>query len=83
MKLTSSIDGTPAIVATTCASPAACAGVIAVICVKESTVKSAAGVPPKLNSDTYDRFIPLMVTVSPPSVDPVLGLTDDTTGAET
>ena len=47
---------------------------MAVICVAESTVKLAAGVPPKLTAVAPDRFVPLTVTTVP--LPPVVGLNE-------
>ena len=60
-------------VTATSAAPAAPAGVVALISVSETTVKLAAGVPPKLTAVALVKLVPVMVTVSPPSVDPLVG----------
>jgi hypothetical protein len=63
--------------------PAEPAGVVAVICVELSTVKLAAAVPPKVTEVAPVRLVPVMVTLVPPAVGPLLGDTLVTVGAAT
>ena len=63
--------------------PAEWAGDVAVICVELLTVKDVAAVPPKLTAVAPVRFVPLIVTLVPPAVEPVFGETPVTVGAET
>ena len=63
------------------ATPAVPAGAVAVICVAETTVKSAAGVAPKETAVAPLRLVPVMVTLVPPAVGPALGPTALTAGA--
>src|SRR5437870_1945076 len=60
--------------------PAACAGEVAVIFVAEFTMKLAAGVPPKDTAVAPVKFVPVMMTLVPPAVVPLFGLTDETAG---
>ena len=63
------------VVTATSTVPAACAGVVAVICVTLFTVKLAA-VPPNVTPVvTPVKPVPVMVTLVPPLVGPVFGLT--------
>ena len=71
------------LVTVTSTEPAACAGEWAVICVLEFTVKLAAAVLPKLTADTDDKFVPVMVTVVPPPVEPAAGLIEVIVGGKT
>jgi hypothetical protein len=48
---------------------------MAVICVAEFTVKEEAGLPPKVTEVAPVKFVPVMVTESPPPVEPLIGLT--------
>ena len=68
----------------TCTStvPWLCAGVTAMIDVGLLTLKLAAGVPPNVTDVASLRSVPLMTTLVPPLVDPVLGETDVTVGLE-
>lgn len=49
-------------------------------CVAETTVKLAAGVPPKLTPVESVRSVPVIVTASPPAVEPAPGETTVTAG---
>jgi hypothetical protein len=51
--------------------------------VGEFTAKLVAPVEPKFNAVAPLRFVPVTVTVVPPPVDPVFGLTAETVGAGT
>ena len=53
--------------------PAGCALVLAMILVVPVTVKVVAGVVPNLTDVAPFRLVPVMVTVVPPSVEPVVG----------
>ena len=63
------------VVATTLTAPAAWAGVVAVIVVALLTVNELAAVPPKLTAVVPVRLVPVRVTVVPPAVLPVGGVT--------
>jgi len=62
-------------------APAALAGVVAVIVVLLVTETFVAGVVPKVTAAPATKFVPVIVTLVPPRVDPVLGLTLVTVGA--
>ena len=51
------------------------------ICVAELTVKPVAAAVPNLTAVAPVRFVPVMVTLVPPVVGPVVGLTTVTAGA--
>jgi len=51
------------------------AGEVAVIWVALLTVKEAAALPPKLTAVAPEKLVPVMVTLVPPDVGPVFGLT--------
>ena len=53
--------------------PAAWAGVIAVIWVGLITETPVAAIPPKVTVVAPLRFVPVIVTVVPPSVEPEVG----------
>ena len=74
-------DVPPGVTAVTLTVPVP-AGLTAVIDVALFTVKLVAGVEPKSTAVAPVRFVPVMVTVVPPLVEPVAGLTADTVGAE-
>ena len=59
------------------------AGLTAVICVSELTVKLAAGVLPKNTALTSVKLVPVMTTVVPPAAGPAVGLRADTVGGGT
>jgi hypothetical protein len=63
--------------------PAACAGDDAVIDVSLLTVKVVADEPPKLTAEAPAKPVPVIVTLVPPAVEPVFGLTLVTVGAFT
>jgi hypothetical protein len=71
------------LVTTTFTAPAACAGVVAVICVPLATTTFVAGVPPNVTVAPVTKFVPVMLTAVPPVVGPLLGLTLLTVGAAT
>ncbi|MNS71784.1 hypothetical protein D3C72_1051650 [compost metagenome] len=54
--------------------PAGLAGVVAVIRVALFTVNDDAATPPKLTAVAPVKSVPVMTTLSPPSVGPLLGV---------
>jgi hypothetical protein len=56
------------------------AGEVAVIWVVLSTVKEPAALLPNLTAVTPEKLVPVMVTLVPPDVGPVFGLTLVTVG---
>ena len=73
----------PGVVTATLTLPALPAGVTAVICVAETTVNDAAATPPNVTAEASVKFVPAIVTLVPPAVGPLLGLTESTVGAAT
>ena len=71
----------PTVVTATALAPAACAGAVAVIDVALFTVKVVAVVPPKETAVAPVRFVPVIVTLVPPAMGPLDGLTDAIVGA--
>ncbi len=71
------------VVTATLTSPAACAGVVAVMVVALTTVMPVAAVPPKVTAVAPVKLVPVMVTAVPPAVGPLLGLTLVTVGGAT
>src|SRR5205807_1766384 len=71
----------PRLVTVTLTGPAAPAGDVAVIDLPPLTVKLAAGVAPNETPVAPLKFVPEMVTLAPPAVLPVVGLSPLTTGA--
>ena len=69
------------LVTTTFTTPAACAGVVAVMVVPLTTLTPVAAVPPKLTVAPEAKFVPVMVTAVPPVVGLELGVTLATVGA--
>src|SRR5713226_8826748 len=69
------------LVTTTFTAPAACAAVVAVICVALTTTTFVAPVPPNVAVVPVTKFVPVMVTAVPPAAAPLLGLTLPTVGA--
>src|SRR5207247_2624819 len=61
-------------------APAAPAGLTAVICVAESTVKAGAGVLPKRTAEAPVKFRPRMVTEVPPAARPAAGVMSKSEG---
>jgi hypothetical protein len=57
------------------------AGEVAVIEVAEFTVTPVAAVAPNLTVLAAVKLVPVMVTVAPPAVEPLVGLTPVTVGA--
>jgi hypothetical protein len=56
-------------------------GEVAVMLVVDVTVKSVAGLSPNEMPSTSAKFVPVMVTLVPPPVGPLLGLIPVTVGA--
>src|SRR5438876_12052197 len=63
--------------------PAACAGVVAVICVALTTVTPVAAVPPTVTVAPAAKLVPVIVIAVPPAVGPEVGLTAVTVGGGT
>lgn len=61
------------VVTTPLAGPAAWAGVVAVICVAESTVKLVTGCPPMVTAVAPVRSVPVITTPVPPAIGPDAG----------
>ena len=59
------------------------AGAVAVICVALLTVKPVAAVAPKVTAVAPEKLVPVMVTVVPPLVGPLVGEMEVTVGAGT
>ena len=66
---------------TTSTAPAAWAGTTATIVLASTTVKLVAGTPPNVTAVAPVRLVPVMVTVVPPRVVPLVGPIDVTVGA--
>nr|WP_256972820.1 hypothetical protein [Saccharibacillus sp. O23] len=71
----------PAVVTLTPTAPAVPAGVVAVICVGESTVIAVAAFPPTVTVDPAVNPVPVIVIVVPPAAGPDVGLTLAIVGA--
>ena len=56
------------------------AGAVAKIEVAELTVKLVAAVAPKFTAVAFVKFVPVMVTLVPPVVGPVVGVIELTVG---
>jgi hypothetical protein len=69
----------PAVVTVTSTVPIP-AGEVAVIWVALLTVKEAAALLPKLTAVAPEKLVPVMVTLVPPCIGPVFGLTLATAG---
>lgn len=69
------------VVTMTLAKPATPAGVVHVIEVADTTVIALAALPLNVTLEVPVKFVPLIVTVVPPDVGPVLGSTPVTVGA--
>jgi hypothetical protein len=63
--------------------PADSAGVTAVICVAEVTVKLPAALEPNFTAVANVKLVPVMVTVAPPAIEPAVGITELTLGIGT
>ena len=72
----------PAVVTVTSTVPVP-AGEVAVIEVAELTVKAVAAVLPNLTAEAAVRLLPVIVTLVPPPVGPLVGAIEATVGAET
>ena len=73
--------GCPATVTMTSKVPAACAGVVALICVLLMTLTPVAAAPPTVTVAVASKFVPVIVIAVPPAVGPDVGLTPVTVGA--
>src|SRR3989442_14644373 len=60
--------------------PAACVGVVALICVLLMTLTPVAAAPPTVTVAVASKFVPLIVIAVPPVVGPEVGLTPVTVG---
>ena len=67
-------------VTVTVTAPAVPAGVVAVMDVLLTTTTLVAAVPPKVTVAPAAKFVPVIVTDVPPTVDPLLGDTLVTVG---
>ena len=74
-------DTPPIVVTVTSNSPAEPAGSNAVISVADTTVTFVAAFEPNWTVAPLTKFVPVMVTVVPPDVEPEDGLTPVTVGA--
>ena len=70
----------PAVVTRTLAVPAVPAGVTHVILVAVFALRLVAGLPPMVTPVALDKFVPVMVTLVPPAVLPLVGLMLATVG---
>ena len=68
-------------VTTTLTTPAACAGVVAVMEVPLTSITLVADVPPRLTVAPVRKPVPVMVIAVPPLVVPVVGVIEVTVGA--
>jgi hypothetical protein len=73
----------PGVVTVTSTAPAEPAGEVAVIWVAELTVKVVALVLPSFTAVAPEKFVPVIVTVVPPAVGPLVGESEVTVGAAT
>jgi hypothetical protein len=71
------------LVTVTVTAPALPAGVVAVIVVLLTMTTLLAAVPPNVTVAPVAKFVPVIVTAVPPSVDPLFGLTLVTVGETT
>ena len=71
----------PGLVTVTSTVPADSAGLVAVICVAELTVKLLAAMVPKSTAVAPVKPVPVIVTDVPPAAGPAAGLTPVTAGA--
>ena len=72
----------PGVTTSTATAPAAFTGVTAVIDVALFTVKLVALVLPKRTAVAPVKSVPVIVTVVPPAVGPLFGLTDEIVGID-
>src|SRR2546422_68220 len=70
----------PLTVTMTSATPAGCAGVVALICVALTTLTPVAALPPTVTVAVASKLVPVMVIAVPPVVGPEVGLTAPTVG---
>ena len=70
----------PGVVTTTLAAPALPAGVVAVMVVEFTTVKTVAAVPPIVTAVAPVKLVPVRVTDCAPASGPDVALMDDTVG---
>jgi hypothetical protein len=70
------------LVTVTVTAPALPAGVVAVIWVPLTTTTLVAAAAPNVTVAPAAKFVPVIITDVPPSVDPLAGLTLLTVGAE-
>ena len=73
----------PTVVTRTSTVPTAPAGAVAVIWVELLTMKPVAGVAPKTTAVAPLRLVPVMTTVAPPAVEPLVGEMPVTVGGAT
>jgi hypothetical protein len=73
----------PGVVTETLTAPAGAAGVVAVMDVAEVTVKAVAGAEPNVTTVAPVRLVPVIVTMLPPAVVSLAGLTEVMVGAGT
>lgn len=73
----------PRVVRTTLTAPADFAGVTTVTEVALTLVSDVPAVPPKATPLVFDKLVPVIVTVVPPDVGPVIGVNDVIVGAAT
>src|SRR3989449_4977917 len=73
----------PLTVTMTSATPAGCAGVVALICVALTTLTPVAALPPTVTVAVASKLVPVMVMAVPPAVVPDVGVTAVTVGAGT
>ena len=73
----------PGVVTRTLAVPAAPAGVVQVMEVALTTVTLVAAAPPMVTPVAPVKFVPVMVTLEPPAMDPKVGLMAVTAGGVT
>ena len=71
----------PVLVTTTLTTPAACAGVVALMDVLLVTETFVAAVAPNVTVAPVEKLVPVMVTFVPPAIGPALGDTPVTVGA--
>ena len=69
------------VVSTTSLAPAVVAGVVAVTELAELTVREVPETPPKVTPDVPVRLVPVIVTESPPFVEPLEGAIPSMVGA--
>src|SRR6185312_2164859 len=63
----------PGLVTVTSTTPAACGPVRPIICVALLTVTDVAAAPPRETVAPVAKFVPVIVTESPPKIDPMVG----------